>query len=197
MQLSPDQKVNDKFSFNQVLYPDPSFLWPILKIIWFLLFNPLVPTAITQSPKDLRITQFESGIFHCKARGHPAPHIAWASGFNGDQPIPAEDRFKILPTGSLVISQVNFTDQGMYRCVASNPAGSATAAASLTVKGKSKYRIFFPEAAGYDNPVVSCSALFTCSVVYFIVFVFLFLVNCTVTLHCALWPGLVMKALRI
>ena len=96
-----------------------------------------------------------------------------------------------------MISQVNFTDQGMYRCVASNPAGSATAAASLTVKGKSKYRIFFPEAAGYDNPVVSCSALFTCSVVYFIVFVFLFLVNCTVTLHCALWLGLVMKALRI
>lgn len=43
-----------------------------------------------------------------------------------------------------MISQVNFTDQGMYRCVASNPAGSATAAASLTVKGKSKYRIFFP-----------------------------------------------------
>ena len=84
-----------------------------------------------------------------------------------------------------MISQVNFTDQGMYRCVASNPAGSATAAASLTVKGKSKY------------PVVSCSALFTCSVVYFIVFVFLFLVNCTVTLRCALWPGLVMKALRI
>ena len=71
-----------------------------------------------------------------------------------------------------MISQVNFTDQGMYRCVASNPAGSATAAASLTVKGKSKYRIFFPESAGYDNKVVSCSAVFTCSVVYFIVFCF-------------------------
>ena len=155
----------------------------------FLLFNPLVPTAITQSPKDLRITQFESGIFHCKARGHPAPHIAWASGLNGDQPIPAEDKFKILPTGSLVISQVNFTDQGMYRCVASNPAGSATAAASLTVKGKSKYRIFFPNLPDmiirlYRAQPFSLVRLFTV-----LFFVFLFLVNCIVTLHCALWPG--------
>ena len=112
------------------------FLSPVLKYFLFPLFNPLVPTTITQAPKDLTVTQGESGIFHCKARGHPAPHIAWALGPNGDQPIPTEDKFKILSSGSLVISHVNLTDQGMYRCVASNPAGSATAAASLTVKGK-------------------------------------------------------------
>ena len=96
-----------------------------------------------------------------------------------------------------MISQVNFTDQGMYRCVASNPAGSATAAASLTVKGKSKYRIFFPNLPDmiirlYRAQPFSLVRLFT-----LLFFVFLFLVNCIVTLHCALWPGLVMKALRI
>ncbi|XP_078381846.1 uncharacterized protein LOC144664603 isoform X2 [Oculina patagonica] len=93
-----------------------------------------IPTTITLSPKDVTVTQGQSGIFHCKARGHPAPHIAWASGPNGDQPIPTEERFRILPSGSLVIRHVNFTDQGMYRCVASNPAGSATAAATLSVR---------------------------------------------------------------
>ncbi|XP_068704874.1 uncharacterized protein [Montipora foliosa] len=92
-----------------------------------------IPTAITQAPKDLTKIQGESGIFYCKARGHPAPHIAWASGLNGDLPIPSEERFRILPSGSLVIRRVNFTDEGMYRCVASNPVGSATAAALLKV----------------------------------------------------------------
>ena len=103
-------------------------------LIYFY-FNQQVPTTITQAPKDLTATQGESGIFYCKARGHPPPHIAWASGPNGDRPIPSEDRFRILPSGSLVIRHVNFTHQGLYRCVASNPAGSATAAAALTVKG--------------------------------------------------------------
>jgi len=93
-----------------------------------------IPTTIIQAPKDLTTTQGESGIFHCKARGHPPPRIAWASGQNGDRPIPSEKRFRILPSGSLVISRLNFTDQGMYRCVASNPAGSATVAATLNVK---------------------------------------------------------------
>ncbi|XP_015756852.1 PREDICTED: uncharacterized protein LOC107336293, partial [Acropora digitifera] len=92
-----------------------------------------IPTSITHSPKDVTKTQGQSGIFNCKARGHPAPHIAWASGPNGDQPIPSEERFRILPTGSLVIRHVNFTDEGIFRCVASNPAGSATAAAMLKV----------------------------------------------------------------
>lgn len=101
-----------------------------------LLFYPPVPTTITQAPKDISVTQGESGIFHCKARGHPAPHIAWAAGPNGDRPIPSEEKFRILPGGSLVIGHVNFTDQGLYRCVASNPAGSATAAATLSVTGK-------------------------------------------------------------
>ena len=105
-------------------------------IIIFVLFNLSVPTTITQTPKDVSVTQGESGIFHCKARGHPAPHIAWASGPNGDRPIPSEERFRILPSGSLVVGRVNFTDQGMYRCVASNPAGSAAAAATLNVRGK-------------------------------------------------------------
>ena len=103
---------------------------------FFLFRIPPVPTTITQAPKDLTVTQGESGIFHCKARGHPAPHIAWAVGPNGDQPIPSAERFRILPSGSLVIGHVNFTDQGMYRCVASNPAGSATAAATLSMTGK-------------------------------------------------------------
>lgn len=107
----------------------------------------VVPTTITHGPKDLTVTQGKSGIFHCRARGHPPPHIAWASGPNGDRPIPTEDRFRILPTGSLVIGRVNFTDQGIYRCVASNPAGSATAGATLTVTGI--YHYFFSSDTSY------------------------------------------------
>lgn len=90
---------------------------------------------IIKSPKDANVTQGRHAVFHCKARGHPPPRIAWASGNNGDRPIPSDDRFDILPSGALAIRGVNFTDQGLYRCVASNPAGSATVGASLKVQG--------------------------------------------------------------
>lgn len=40
-----------------------------------------------------------------------------------------------------MIGHVNFTDQGLYRCVASNPAGSATAAATLSVTGKEPVKL--------------------------------------------------------
>ena len=95
----------------------------------------LVPSMIIQTPRDLNITQGLSGTFHCKARGHPAPRIAWASGRNGDLPMPSDDRYKILPGGSLMIVRVNMSDAGLYRCIASNPAGSSTAAARLRVQG--------------------------------------------------------------
>ena len=67
-----------------------------------------------------------------EARGH-GPHIAWASELNGDLPIPSEEWFRVLPSGSLVIRRVHLIDEGMYHRVASNPAGSATAAALLKV----------------------------------------------------------------
>ena len=71
-----------------------------------------------------------------QARGHPAPHIAWASELNGNLPIPSEEWFRVLPSGSLVIRRVHLIDEGMYRCVASNSAGLATAAALLKVTGE-------------------------------------------------------------
>ena len=71
-----------------------------------------------------------------QARDPPAPHIAWASELNGDLPIPSEKWFRVLPSGSLVIRRVHLIDEGVYRCVASNPAGSATAAALLKVAGE-------------------------------------------------------------
>jgi hypothetical protein len=91
---------------------------------------------IVQSPKDQIVQQGETAIFPCKARGHPAPHIAWAVGPNGDQPLPSDDRFGLLPSGALVVRGLNVTDKGIYRCVASNPAGSASKGAFLKVNGK-------------------------------------------------------------
>lgn len=92
---------------------------------------------IVQTPKDLILQQGQTAIFPCKARGHPAPHIAWAVGPNGDQPLPSDDRFGLLSSGALVVRDLNITDMGIYRCVASNPAGSASSGANLKVDGKS------------------------------------------------------------
>ena len=91
---------------------------------------------IIQSPKDASVKQGGTAVFHCKARGHPAPRIAWAGGLNGDQPISNEDRFGYLPSGALVVHDLNVTDEGLYRCVASNLAGSDSAQAALQVNGE-------------------------------------------------------------
>ncbi|XP_048590274.1 uncharacterized protein LOC5501396 [Nematostella vectensis] len=93
-----------------------------------------IPTFIIQTPKDVTIRQGGTAVFNCKARGHPAPHIAWAIGANGDAPLPTDDRYDLLPSGALVVKGVNLTDEGMYRCVASNPAGAATRSAVLKVQ---------------------------------------------------------------
>ena len=122
---------------------------------------------IIQSPSDATVQQGGSVVFHCKARGHPAPHIAWASGVNGDRPIPGEDRFGYLPSGALVIHHLNVTDEGLYRCVASNSAGSASGQATLKVNGEwciwslcgvgtaGKISDYQPGARGFNSPAWS------------------------------------------
>ncbi|KAM9795151.1 immunoglobulin superfamily member 10 [Neosynchiropus ocellatus] len=72
-------------------------------------------------------------ILDCTARGKPDPDFAWVLP-NGTMLLPGSklQRFiHILGNGSLKISQPEFNDKGVYRCLAKNVAGQAEKRYSL------------------------------------------------------------------
>ena len=73
----------------------------------------------------------------CNATGNPAPTISWRK--NGS-PI-SNNRISLSPDKKqLTITNVNRTDSGEYRCVASNSLGNDTSSAA-TVNVLCKYSI--------------------------------------------------------
>ncbi|XP_029776920.1 hemicentin-2, partial [Suricata suricatta] len=60
----------------------------------------------------------------CEAQGSPPPLVTWTKDL---RPVPpATDRHRLLPSGSLRLAQAQVGDSGLYRCMATNPAGSAS-----------------------------------------------------------------------
>ncbi|CAJ1065317.1 immunoglobulin superfamily member 10 [Xyrichtys novacula] len=71
----------------------------------------------------------------CKAEGRPTPAISWilanrtqVRGENTEK-----GRVSVSSEGTLVIEQVSVYDRGLYKCIASNPAGADTATVRLQV----------------------------------------------------------------
>ena len=72
----------------------------------------------------------------CIPEAAPAPEITWRKDGSllnpGDQ---ETDRIRQMPNGNLLISPVQFSDSGLYRCDAVNELGSANSSGVLTVLG--------------------------------------------------------------
>ncbi|XP_012576655.1 PREDICTED: hemicentin-2 [Condylura cristata] len=58
----------------------------------------------------------------CEAQGSPPPLVTWTKDSRPVPPI--TDRRGLLQSGSLHLAQAQVGDSGLYRCTASNPAGS-------------------------------------------------------------------------
>jgi len=69
----------------------------------------------------------------CSAQGNPPPAITW---FRGSSAVPIGSG---QPThslgGALSISNVQLSNAGIYRCIASNAAGSDTSEITIQVQG--------------------------------------------------------------
>uniref|UniRef100_F1S0Y1 Hemicentin-2 n=1 Tax=Sus scrofa TaxID=9823 RepID=F1S0Y1_PIG len=74
--------------------------------------------------KPLRVTA-KAGhevTLDCEAQGSPPPLVTWTKD-SRPVALPA-CRHRLLPSGSLYLAQAQVTDGGLYKCTASNPAGS-------------------------------------------------------------------------
>ncbi|KAM5239338.1 leucine-rich repeat and immunoglobulin-like domain-containing nogo receptor-interacting protein 3 [Ctenodactylus gundi] len=73
--------------------------------------------------------------FLCRAEGEPAPTVAWVTpGHRVVTPATGDERARVLPGGTLEISDARPQDSGTYTCVASNAGGNDTYFATLSVR---------------------------------------------------------------
>ena len=89
------------------------------------------PQAILLPVANL-IDEGENVTFNCTSGGNPAPIVVWK--FESKR-LWAGLKY-VIEEGILIINSLNFSDTGLYSCVATSALGSAEAFANLTVRGK-------------------------------------------------------------
>ena len=105
-------------------------------MISFSLFILIVAPEIFQSPRDTTEVEGQTAVFNCVVGGYPTPDVAWEK--NGvELNVVADARLRVSfnnENHQLVISNVQQSDAGQYRCVANNSLDTATSSsATLTV----------------------------------------------------------------
>lgn len=73
----------------------------------------------------------------CMAEGAPQPSVVWITPHRRYITAKSRGRVEVRPDGTLEIKTAELHDHGVYRCIASNPAGNASLSASLAVKSLS------------------------------------------------------------
>lgn len=85
-------------------------------------------------PTRPRITYFErihleltnlNVVLPCKVHARPKAEIVWTTG--DGKTVEHNQRFKLLPSGDLLITQIRWEDMGGYVCIARNALGTDSA----------------------------------------------------------------------
>ncbi|KAH7984414.1 hypothetical protein HPB52_020447 [Rhipicephalus sanguineus] len=93
-----------------------------------LSLSVLTPPSFDEPPEDVVVREEEPAALKCIASGLPAPTYAWFRVGQGTvQTSP-------LHNGTLHIMRAQRSDEGLYRCQASNVLGTATAEARLILR---------------------------------------------------------------
>eukprot|EP00118_Oscarella_pearsei_P013528 m.109035 g.109035 ORF g.109035 m.109035 type:complete len:929 (+) comp37335_c0_seq2:1574-4360(+) len=101
--------------------------------------NVKYQARITVGPEDTVAMEGDTAIFHCAAKGNPAAiDYVWYKVPLNEAVIPVksinETRFFEMDNGSLVITQTEISDSGVYECRPGNLEGTKTVAyANLTI----------------------------------------------------------------
>uniref|UniRef100_A0A8B9QFV8 Ig-like domain-containing protein n=1 Tax=Apteryx owenii TaxID=8824 RepID=A0A8B9QFV8_APTOW len=102
--------------------------------------NVHVPPKIRRGPRVMKVHVGHRVDIPCSAQGIPPPAITW---FKGRSTVLMDGgQFIHSPDGALSISKVQLSDAGVYKCVASNVAGT---------EGKTLFLIFLSEPPTIDD----------------------------------------------
>lgn len=97
--------------------------------------------SIISGPSNQSVDERTDIVFSCQVDGSPEPSVSW---FQNNDNVPLQNTSSVLITQSglfsqLSISDVNISDKGVYRCVATSNIGTASQEAQLEVKSKFSY----------------------------------------------------------
>eukprot|EP00106_Octopus_bimaculoides_P001607 XP_014769049.1 PREDICTED: Down syndrome cell adhesion molecule homolog [Octopus bimaculoides] len=94
-----------------------------------------VPARITNFSREKTLYWKTNSILKCNARGNPLPLISWIMN---DKPVLLSNTVQKLPSGSLNLKSVQFTDTANYTCRAENIYGIEEIVISVKVIVKQK-----------------------------------------------------------
>ncbi|XP_069465362.1 hemicentin-2 isoform X1 [Ambystoma mexicanum] len=98
---------------------------------WDLTMKVLVPANIESTEVNQTVLENHPVSFQCLASGSPDPDVSW---YRGDQLLSAMPGITLLDHGRLLqLDDTQVSDAGVYRCLATNVAGSAELLYSLQV----------------------------------------------------------------
>ncbi|XP_022109511.1 scavenger receptor cysteine-rich type 1 protein M130-like isoform X2 [Acanthaster planci] len=126
------------------------------------------PPEFIVKPTDVyEVNQGESFSMQCQAQGKPVPRILWKK--DGNELPHVANRFTIMPTGDLKLTNVDTSDMGVYYCIATNPVLALSLSTQVLVRGPPVFKItpsnltlstgetvvLQCEVMGAQNPVVT------------------------------------------
>ncbi|XP_052873435.1 tyrosine-protein kinase-like otk [Anopheles cruzii] len=135
----------------------------------------VAPKFVTAPEGSVQVAELGTVQFHCVASGDPKPTVQWdkdlqylhsgapgapeAAG-NGTE----EERVRILPNGTLVLTEVHLEDEGRYGCTIGNSAGLKREEVHLIVKPSDG--VAMPEESAEDGFLITRAVLITMSVAF-------------------------------
>ncbi|KAM9370790.1 LOW QUALITY PROTEIN: hemicentin-2 [Phaethornis superciliosus] len=90
-----------------------------------------VPPSITAGPLELAVREGMEVLLPCAAHGVPEPRVSWSR--EGALVGGVKGKASILPSGELLLRDVQEGDAGTYSCTAVNSAGRAVRRLSLSI----------------------------------------------------------------
>lgn len=117
---------------------------------------------LTEEPSDVDISFGGTAYFNCKADGDPKPDIVWLH--NNNEILPDEGgRYSVLTDGTLMITDTQDLDEGVYECMAKNPVGEVKSrAAKMHYYLENKAKMTFVEFPTNHNISVGSTINLPC-----------------------------------
>ena len=92
-----------------------------------------MPPAVPVVTRDTTILQGQQLILDCQQSHLTAREVLWTKD---NLPLVETIRYSVLPSGSLLIANIQYEDRGLYRCVSQANRRAVTAQVRVTVQGE-------------------------------------------------------------